>query len=87
MKKVVHIGISENGSIDFKIHHTAIDENGEEVTSNIRDTLMPGDDLETKKAKHTNCDFTLLEEAVVTFHTPEVITAYEAWKVSRPSKF
>lgn len=87
MKKIVHIGISENRSIDFKIHHTATDEEGQEIVSNIRDTLMPGDDLEAKKGKYPSCDFTLLEEGVAMFHTSSVIEAYQEQKSQANSNF
>lgn len=87
MKKIVHLGITENGSINFKIHHSATDEDGEEVVRNIRDTFMPGDDIEVKKAKYPGCDFTLLEKAVAAFHTSDVIASYVEWKTNRKSKF
>ena len=83
MKKIVHVGIAENGSIDLKIHHIALDEEGKEVTSIIRDTFMPGDDFEVKKAKYPGCDFTLMETAFKAFHTVEVIDAYKLEQATR----
>ena len=87
MKKIVHVGITENGSINLKIHHIALDEDGVEVTSIIRDTFMPGDDFEVKKAKYPGCDFTLMETAFKAFHTPEVIADYALELKNRESNF
>jgi len=84
MKKVVQVGILENASIDFKIHHAGADETGDPVIMNIRDTFMPGDKLEGKKLKYPGCDFTLLEQAVTAFHTPAAILAYEQEQKKRP---
>jgi len=78
-KKLVFVGIHENGLIEMKMQ-TTITENGEtHILKPHRDTFMPGfDTVEKKETQYPGCDMTLLQGACDKFHTDEIKTAYVA---------